>query len=215
MISVASLQEDHAWPSVLTSAIQAGARGYDRPPVPQFASNVGTAGLVKWHRLLTTPTEKRSWERVFTEGSRAAIGLSRLYDCVTHAYTAPGAGRFLYSDFLTEAGAVIGTESTSEAAVSFRRSGELWLDLAAIACSSNDGLSQYAELADLRSAQLDDEPVAAEMAELHAQQRALVAGCTITASEAAATFSQLGEILSQIIEIEQVVVRRLGEQILN
>ena len=91
----------------------------------------------------------------------------------------------------------------------------MWLDLAAIACSSNDGLSQYAELADLRSAQLDDEPVAAEMAELHAQQRALVAGCTITASEAAATFRQLGEILSKIIEIEQVVVRRLGEQDLN
>ena len=107
-ISVSAVNENHDWKQALVTAIRAGAQGYDTPPVPQFASNVGTAGLQKWHRLLTNPKEKKSWHRIFGEGTRAAIGLSRLYDCVTHAYTAPGAGRFLYAHFLEESGAAAG-----------------------------------------------------------------------------------------------------------
>ena len=91
MISVTALPGEHDWVGAVNTALHAGVRGYDTPPVPQWAANVGMAGLKKWHRLLTRPTEKKSWHRIFAEGSRAAIGLTRLYDCVTHAYTAPAA----------------------------------------------------------------------------------------------------------------------------
>ena len=70
---------------------------------------------------------------------------------MTHAYTVPGAGRSLYADFLEEVAEVLGGERTSDAASAFRRSGELWSRLAAIASGASDDLTRYAELADLRS----------------------------------------------------------------
>lgn len=211
MISVTALRGEHDWVAALETALLAGVRGYDTPPVPQWAANVGIAGLKKWHRLLTKPTEKKSWHRIFAEGSRAAIGLTRLYDCVTHAYTVPGAGRSLYADFLEEAAEVLGGERTSDAASAFRRSGELWSRLAAIASGASDDLTRYAELADLRSAQLDGQPVAEQMATFHAEQRDLVANCDLTPIETADVFGRLGEVLAEIIEIEQPALERLRD----
>lgn len=211
VISVTAVPGEHDWVGAVNTALRAGVRGYDTPPVPQFAANVGMAGLKKWHRLLTRPSEKKSWHRIFADGSRAAIGLTRLYDCVTHAYTAPGAGRFLYADFLEEAAGILGGERTSEAASAFRRSGELWSRLATTAIAASDDLTRYAELADLRSAQLDGQPVAEQMAMLHAEQRDLVANCDLTPVEAADVFGRLGEVLAEIIEVEQQALGSLRD----
>jgi len=130
---------------------------------------------------------------------------------VTHAYTVPGAGRSLYADFLEEAAEVLGGERTSDAASAFRRSGELGSRLAAIASGASDDLTRYAELADLRSAQLDGQPVAEQMATFHAEQRDLVANCDLTPIETADVFGRLGEVLAEIIEIEQPALERLRD----
>ena len=206
MISVSSVHEHHDWGQALTSAIREGAQGYDTPPVPQFASNVGTAGLEKWHRLLTNPKEKKSWHRTFGEGTRAAIGLSRLYDCVTHAYTAPGAGRSLYADFLEESGAV----TDSGPATAFRRSGECWTELATLAAGVDEELARYAELADRRTARLDEAPSAEEMAVLYAEQREIVARSRLKASDTAEVFAKLGDVLEEIIELERGAIAVLA-----
>ena len=220
MISVSAVNENHDWKQALVTAIRAGAQGYDTPPVPQFASNVGTAGLQKWHRLLTNPKEKKSWHRIFGEGTRAAIGLSRLYDCVTHAYTAPGAGRFLYAHFLEESGAAAdlsvdaqwkgGVPDLQAPADAFRRSGECWTELATIASGASAELTRYAELADHRTARLDEAPSVAEMAALHAEQRELVAQSRLTVSDTAEVFTNLGSVLEEIIELERGAVAGLS-----
>ena len=47
MISVTALRGEHDWVAALETALLAGVRGYDTPPVPQWAANVGIAGLKK------------------------------------------------------------------------------------------------------------------------------------------------------------------------
>jgi hypothetical protein len=98
-----------------------------------------------------------------------------------------------------------------EAASAFRRSGELWSRLATTAIGASDDLTRYAELADLRSAQLDGQPVAEQMAMLHAEQRDLVAHCDLGPVEAADAFGRLGEVLAEIIEVEQQALGSLRD----
>ncbi|MEL7209625.1 MAG: BtrH N-terminal domain-containing protein, partial [Actinomycetota bacterium] len=129
LITVSAVDPDHDWAAAMVDAVETAPARFDEPPVPQFAANVGLAGLTKWQRLLTATGDAKGWPKVFAAGRDAAIGLSRLHDCIDHAYTAPAAGRPLYADFLAEAGAVVGGEPARrwrEAAERFRVSGESW-----------------------------------------------------------------------------------------
>lgn len=209
MITIGAVDRSHNWKAALTQAVEAGAVGYDTPPVPQFASNVGHAGLQKFERLLSHPKDAKSWRRVFASSRRAAIGLTRLHDCIEYAYTAPSAGREMQAEFLTEASAVTGEASWVEAAGIYRDSARQWARLASAATSSHPSLSRHAELSEERAKQLKGRPDRAAMSSFTQKQEQLVFECDITADVASDVFDELSSIVSRIIELEQAALTTL------
>ncbi|MEU8778712.1 BtrH N-terminal domain-containing protein [Streptomyces sp. NPDC048606] len=93
----------------------------------KFDVNFGFTGMEKLAAQLRDSTTKTGWERRFG-GSADALrtGTGRLYACLEEEWTAPGATRPLYADFLDLAG-------HAEAATLFRESARHWSALAALA----------------------------------------------------------------------------------
>ncbi len=207
LVEIESVPHEVNWINVLDAAVDAAVEGFDRPPVPQFKSNVGLAGLTKWSALLTGGG-KKSWPAVFGSGRRAAVGLSRIYDCINHAYTSVDAGRPLFADFLDEAAAVADRPDWKGVAEQWRASGERWRALSSLAVGSDPNLERYAELADERSQRLDTATgdstaeLAATMRGLHEEQQALVDGCDLDADTAADVFHAMAAVVDAVIELE-------------
>ncbi|MDH3300323.1 MAG: BtrH N-terminal domain-containing protein [Acidimicrobiia bacterium] len=207
MVVVDSVPDELDWTAVLESAVAEAVEGFDRPPVPQFKANVGLAGLTKWSTLLTG-AGKKGWQTVFGSGRRAAVGLSRLYDCVNHACTSVDAGRPLFADFLDEAAEVAGRPVWNDAAGQWRAAGERWRDLSALAVGAHPNLERYAELADERARLLDTAraestaALAERMGALHDEQQVLVNECDLAADTAAELFRSMGAVVAAIVEDE-------------
>jgi hypothetical protein len=186
-------------PNLLPAAARVGSGGKGEPSlplvsgsVPKFAANVGIAGLEKWARLLTDTRNPKGWGRVFGQGRDAAIGATRLYDCINHAYTAPGASRPLYAELLAEAAPLVDDPTVTSAAGSFAASGERWGRISALITGADPTLARYAELSDLRAAAIDDDPRPASMASLRAEQDELVAASSIPPSLATDLHIEIG-----------------------
>ncbi|MCJ1676715.1 BtrH N-terminal domain-containing protein [Streptomyces sp. APSN-46.1] len=122
----------------------------------QFDVNFGFSGMAKFAAQLRDTRTKTGWERRFGTPEAFAAGTRRLYACLEEEWTAPGATRPLYADFLDLAG-------RPEAAGLFRDSGRHWsriADLARTADPNSDASARRAlfdECADLvdRSAALE------------------------------------------------------------
>jgi Domain of unknown function (DUF4872)/Butirosin biosynthesis protein H, N-terminal len=118
-----------------------------------FDVNFGFSGMRKLASQLRDGRGKSGWAARFGEPVAFFHGLRRLYECLEEQYTAPGATRPLYADFLDEAaGTSGGRPAWREAAALFRESGALWSRLAARALAVTEGLGEYAELAEERLA---------------------------------------------------------------
>ncbi|RST04818.1 DUF4872 domain-containing protein [Streptomyces sp. WAC07149] len=89
-----------------------------------FDVNFGFTGMEKLAAELRDATTRTGWERRFG-GSPEALraGTGRLYACLEEEWTAPGATRPLYADFLDRVG-------RPEAAGLFRESAGHWAELA-------------------------------------------------------------------------------------
>ncbi|MGI5448189.1 BtrH N-terminal domain-containing protein [Streptomyces sp. CA-243310] len=93
----------------------------------QFDVNFGFTGMEKFAAQLRDTTTKTGWERRFGASPEAlAAGTGRLHACLEEEWTAPGATRPLYADFL----ALVGRP---EAAELFRESAGHWSALADLA----------------------------------------------------------------------------------
>ncbi len=221
-VVIESVPGEHDWPTVLATAVAEAVAGFDRPPVPQFRSNVGIAGLTKWSGLLDGEG-KKGWASVFGSGRRAAIGLTRLYDCVNHAYTSVDAGRPLLADFLDEAAVMADRPNWKDAAEQWRAAGERWRELSSLAVASDPAIERYAELADERAGLLDTArtavststdstaDLAATMRSLHDEQQALVDGCDISADAAVGVFREMSAVVAAIAEIESDALTALAD----
>lgn len=209
MITVERVDQNHDWPVALSEAVAACAAGFDTPPVPQFASNVGLAGLEKFSRLLVHPTDKKGWRRVFGDGRRAAIGLSRLHDCIEYAYTAPAAGRGLYAEFLEQSSAISGEQRWAEAAGLFRASAERWSEMAEAAVNADPNLDEYRRLGEQRAGQLDDVPDVQTMLEAGQQQRAVVDRCELSAIDAEQIFGTVHDLVDEVVNLERPALELL------
>jgi hypothetical protein len=75
-----------------------------------------------------------------------------LHECLEVEYTAPGATRPLYADFLDEAAGVLGDAGPAEAAARCRESGRSWSRLADLAAETADSDPEVAALAHRRMA---------------------------------------------------------------
>lgn len=117
-----------------------------------FDINFGFSGMTRLAAHLRDVRTKTGWQRRF--GSPVAFfhGVRRLYECLELQFTAPGATRPLYADFLDEAGPVLGESAGlfRESAGLFRESGAAWSRLAARAAEATTGLGAYTELCEER-----------------------------------------------------------------
>ncbi|MEU9234113.1 BtrH N-terminal domain-containing protein [Streptomyces subrutilus] len=92
-----------------------------------FDVNFGFTGMEKFSAQLRDSTTKTGWERRFGGSPEAfRAGTGRLYACLEEEWTAPGATRPLYADFLD-------LVERPEAAGLFRESAGHWSELAALA----------------------------------------------------------------------------------
>ncbi|MFE3583065.1 BtrH N-terminal domain-containing protein [Streptomyces vinaceus] len=92
----------------------------------QFDVNFGFSGMEKLAAQLRDRTTRTGWERRFGSPEAFRAGTARLYACLEVEWTAPGATRPLYADFLDLAG-------RPEAATLLRDSAGHWSRLADLA----------------------------------------------------------------------------------
>ncbi|WP_037257059.1 DUF4872 domain-containing protein [Kibdelosporangium aridum] len=93
-----------------------------------FDVNFGFSGMAKLADQLRDTKTKTGWTKRFGDTEH---GTKRLYECLEEQYTAPGATRPLYADFLDEVG-------RPQPAKIFRQSGAAWSRLAQKAKTSKD-----------------------------------------------------------------------------
>ncbi|MBT2458817.1 BtrH N-terminal domain-containing protein [Streptomyces sp. ISL-86] len=92
----------------------------------KFDVNFGFSGMEKLAAQLRDTRTTTGWEGRFGSAEAFRVGTGRLYACLEEEWTAPGATRPLYADFLDLAG-------RPEAAGLFRDSARHWSRLAALA----------------------------------------------------------------------------------
>ncbi|WP_190620127.1 BtrH N-terminal domain-containing protein [Streptomyces venezuelae] len=92
----------------------------------RFDVNFGFSGMEKLAAQLRDVRTRTGWERRFGSPEAFLAGTRRLYACLEEEWTAPGATRPLYADFLDRAG-------RPEAAALFRDSAGNWSRLAELA----------------------------------------------------------------------------------
>ncbi|HEU4424745.1 MAG TPA: BtrH N-terminal domain-containing protein [Pilimelia sp.] len=112
-----------------------------------FDVNFGFSGMEKLAAELRDPRGKHGWERRFGTAAGFNHAMVRLEACLEREYTAPGATRPLYADYLDEAASVLGARAATQvagvlgasaatqAAALFRESGRRWSRLAALAAA--------------------------------------------------------------------------------
>lgn len=99
-----------------------------------FDANMGLSGMHRLAEDLADTRTKKGWVRRFGSPEALAVGADRLADCLTTAYTAPGATRPLYAAFLAEAADLTG------------------LDLLPVSRTATEAGSRWSEVADVAAA---------------------------------------------------------------
>ncbi|GAA1367741.1 BtrH N-terminal domain-containing protein [Catellatospora chokoriensis] len=101
-----------------------------------FDVNFGFSGMAKLAAELRDGRTRKGWARRFGDPAGHEHAMRRLAECLEREYTAPGATRPLYADFLDEAATVLAAPALTEAARLFRESGQTWSTLAAHATAA-------------------------------------------------------------------------------
>ncbi len=158
-----------------------------------FDSNFGFSGMAKLAAQLRDTRTKTGWAKRFGSPVNFFHGVRRLYECVELQFTAPGATRPIYADFLDEAAPVVGAPALGEAAALFRESGAAWSRLAARAAEATTGLGAYTELCEERMLLLltRGRDAAAELQALSAKIAELSAGADVDE----ALFAELADLV--------------------
>jgi hypothetical protein len=141
----------HDHRAAVADALRRTVTDYDTPPARPFASNVGTAGLEKWARLLTA-TGSRSWRQVFDQPAWLARAYDRTRACVNEDLTAPGAGRGVWATFVDRAATVLDRPDLGDVASAARAAEQQWVAVAEVAATADpeaDPGPVLAALADL------------------------------------------------------------------
>ncbi len=116
-----------------------------------FDVNMGFSGMAELVTELRDSTTKRGWSQRFSGPAAFEAAMTRLAECLMWQYTAPGATRPLYAQFLEQAAGISGL-NLAPAVKKAARSGEIWTrtaELASTADPSDDPTTVFTELADL------------------------------------------------------------------
>jgi hypothetical protein len=167
-------------PVDLTTAVRAAVRTtVDHLTGPvlgnSFDVNFGFSGMAKLAAQLRDRRGKTGWTNRFG-GEHFTLAMRRLHECLETEYTASGATRPLYADFLDEAAPLLdraGAAALREGARHVRESGELWSTIARLAAEAS-GSTTVAERQELfdRLADLVDKARTTEEAAAAALARA-------------------------------------------
>ncbi|TCO57017.1 BtrH N-terminal domain-containing protein [Actinocrispum wychmicini] len=173
-----------------------------------FDVNFGFSGMAKFAAQLRDTRKKDGWAKRFGAPVPFAHGMRRIYECLELEYTAPGATRPVYADFLAEAAPLLGDHLTDAAAL-FRESGARWSALAALALNSVSELP-YADLAEERLALMfsrgrEAEP---EIRELTQRLDALAAESPHPADPD--LFAGMADVVDECLALEQEAVTLLA-----
>jgi Domain of unknown function (DUF4872)/Butirosin biosynthesis protein H, N-terminal len=105
-----------------------------------FDVNFGFSGMAKLAEHLRDGRGKSGWARRFG-GDHFALAMRRLHECLEVEYTASGATRPIYAEFLEQAAPLFdrtGTAAVRDAAGSVRESGRRWSTIAGIAAEAGE-----------------------------------------------------------------------------
>jgi hypothetical protein len=91
-----------------------------------FDVNMGFSGMRRFADHLRDTRGRTGWTRRMAAPDALDAALRRVYECLEEQYTAPGATRPMYADFLDEAAAVLAAPRLTDAATLVRESGALW-----------------------------------------------------------------------------------------
>jgi hypothetical protein len=175
-----------------------------------FDVNFGFSGLAKLSAQLRDG-RKAGWGHRFAGAGALAFALRRLYECLELQYTAPGATRALYAEFLDEAAGVLDDAALARAAVRFRESGQAFSAVAARAAEVLDRFGPYADLVEQRMfAQLTGCGDDAQIEELSARIEAIGPGALdLGPAERAALFAGLADLFDTAQAAETAAVHLL------
>jgi len=132
LLSIADVPDEVEVQAGIREAIRATVAHLTGPVLGNaFDVNFGLSGMAKLAAELRERRTKVAWSRRFGEPEGFHHAMRRLDDCLEREYTASGATRGIYAEFLQRAG------FAREAAL-FRASGERWSALAARARAAAD-----------------------------------------------------------------------------
>jgi len=180
-----------------------------------FDSNFGFSGMAKLAAQLRDTSTKHGWLRRFGQPVPLFHGLSRLYECLEMEYTAPGASRPIYADFLTEAAVLVG-DSLNEAAALIRQSGDNWSRLATLAQQTVSGLGAFTEIAEQRLALMFSQGPAATplLRELNTRLEAMIAEQAdtqpLSETDRRDLFGQMAGLVESCLALERQAVTTLS-----
>ncbi|SDI88716.1 protein of unknown function [Actinokineospora alba] len=206
-------------PTAIRDAV-ATTMGHMTGPVLGHAydANFGLSGMSRLVDALGDRKGRKGWSNLFGRPDGFFWALRRLHDCLELEYTAPGATRPLYADFLTEAAL---DDTYSEAAAMYRTSGVHWSALAAQALAAAPELARYDDLAERKltlmvtegaRASAEIQAVSAEMAALPAEY---AAGTPLSPAEQDAVFDALSERAAAVLAVERQAVAVLARRSAN
>jgi len=117
-----------------------------------FDANFGFSGMTRFAQQLRDNRTKSGWARRFAERGALAWALLRLHDCLEVEYTAPGATRPVYAEFVDEAAGVLDRPGLHEAAALLRESARSWSRIADLSAATADDMGAVTVLAQRRMA---------------------------------------------------------------
>ena len=209
-------------PGKLAGAISAGIwdclRLYTEAPPKGAKHNFGLAAFRHWAELLTKPTARLSWQRVFPAGQPLFDGLTSAFNDIAIFGKEGGAERHVYAGFLDEAAIILARPALGEAAGHFRAAAAAWDALGRMLLP--DQIAPFAKARTLmleRHARFLDEGNAAQprMEAIDARLAAIRAGLAddfpLSSNEVVAHRAAIAEQVMAIHDIEAAAVAALRE----
>jgi hypothetical protein len=176
-----------------------------------FAGNFGLRGLEKWATAVGDRRTKTGWARLFDSSAAHASAMQRLYDCLTTEYSAPGAMRPLYADFLHRAAELLDDAALREAAGLYARAGEVWSRIAEAA--TGGAMAPYRALVERRLELLlgAGSAAAGELRDLAEQTASFTAGLELSEDDRDDRLDDVAGLAADVVPLEREACAALAQ----
>ncbi len=161
----------------------------------------------RWGRLMTAAGDAKGWRQVFDDRVGLCGALLSVWEATSASGMTGGHLRGLYADFLTEVGPTVGID-VGDVVHGLRDAAELWTQLGSIAIGVEDQLCHLRDLTvTVRQCVAGDgdggaDEAAAAGTELWKRRAALDAECPLAPDAVEQRFSEMGDTLLRIHDVE-------------